>query len=105
MSTKIMSTKLTRSVAAAVALTASAMLFAAPEANTRPPRTIEDIMKDCQFMGWTWKRETVMGLPGRTCTSKTADKDGRYWQDRYSLSGSPRGLCYRFSVDTDWVCT
>ncbi|EHB48722.1 hypothetical protein MycrhDRAFT_5563 [Mycolicibacterium rhodesiae JS60] len=88
--------------AAAVALTAGAILFAAPEADAMP---IGDRQKECVSGGGTWARAMVQGGPGRTCTQWVGSgSERRQYQDRFTLSGQGVGACYRFSVETAWVC-
>jgi hypothetical protein len=104
-----MSTKSIRSVAAAAALAAGAILVAAaPAADARPPRTTEDQLAqakiDCQLRDeGQWGRG---GGPGyHQCMFSTAASDGRtYWRDTYSPWGERTQVCYRFSIDTAWVC-
>ena len=91
-----------RAVAVAVALAAGATLFAAPGANSMP---IGDIQKECVSMGRTWARAMVQGGPGRTCTGWTGSgTDRRQVQEQYTSTGRSVGFCYRFSVETAWVC-
>lgn len=92
-----------RSVAAAVALAAAAILFAAPEADARPPKDTEDAIAamkaDCYNAKGTFKKVTDRDY---SCTLPF--KNGR--QDQWNMDnlGNTRSICYRFSVDTAWVC-
>jgi hypothetical protein len=103
-----MSIRSIRFATAAVALAAGAMLFAVPDAGARPPRTTEDKLAeakiDCQLRDeGNWGRG---GGPGyHQCTFSTAASDGRtYWRDTYNPFGEKSQVCYRFSIDTAWVC-
>ena len=103
-----MSAKSIRFATAAAALAAGAILFAAPEADARPPQTTEDQLAqakvDCQLRDeGKWGRG---GGPGyHQCTFSTAASDGRtYWRDTYNTFGTRTQVCYRFSIDTAWVC-
>jgi hypothetical protein len=103
-----MNTTSIRSATAAVALAVGAILFAAPEAGARPPQTTEDRLAeakvDCLLRDeGNWGRG---GGPGyHQCTFSTAASDGRtYWRDTYNIVGERTQVCYRFSIDTAWVC-
>ena len=92
-----------RAVAAAVALAAGAVLFAAPDADARPPRDTEDAITaakaDCKKKpSGKWETNGVFGY---LCTYRT----GSYHiLQHINSQGSYGQICYRLDVDAPWTC-
>jgi hypothetical protein len=110
MSTKNISTKLIRPVAAAVAFAAGAMLFAAPDADARPRKGVEDAVTsakaDClkEYRG-RWTVDYVGSkINGYLCTwwSRTEKKQWGVFYDE-SL-GWDQVICYRLDIEAPWIC-
>ncbi|WP_156425442.1 MULTISPECIES: hypothetical protein [unclassified Mycobacterium] len=93
-------------VAATVALAAGAALFAAPEADARPPRTTEDqLAQNCTSSDGIFERAQGQFKPrDRYYSCKYTLDDGSQSQHWFSSAGQPTQVCYRFSIDTAWVC-
>lgn len=76
------------------------------EADARPPRYIEDQLANekakCSYAKGTWARRGTTVGPGYSCTLPFVN--GRQDQWRFDSVGTRTGVCYRFSIDTDWVC-
>ena len=97
-----------RSVAAAVALAAGALaagalLFAAPEADARPPRGVEDAIQtakaDCtKKISGKWEKNGVFGY---LCTYRTG---AYYILQHIDKRGSYGQVCYRLDVEAPWTC-
>ena len=88
-----------RSIAAAVAFSSGTLLFAAPAADARPTKEVEDMMSDCRYAKGKFAR-----ISPRDYSCTLPFKNGR--QDQWNMDnlGNTRSICYRFSVDTAWVC-
>ncbi|EHB48724.1 hypothetical protein MycrhDRAFT_5565 [Mycolicibacterium rhodesiae JS60] len=87
------------SIAAAVALATGTLLFAAPAADARPTKEVEEMMSDCRYAKGKFVRVTARDY---SCTLPFVN--GR--QDQWNMDnlGNTRSICYRFSVETAWVC-
>jgi hypothetical protein len=96
-----------QALAAAVALAAATMPFAAPAADAMPPRGYEiQVRERCTNADGTWTRTTGTYIPRDRYYSCTfaPHSDGYQAMEWYTSAGRTTQVCYRFSVDTAWVC-
>jgi hypothetical protein len=99
-----------RAALAAILFAAAAMFGSVAidpaQADARPPRDTEDQLANekanCDYAKGTWARRGTTVGPGYSCTLPFVN--GRQDQWRYNSIGTRTTVCYRFSIDTDWVC-
>jgi uncharacterized membrane protein len=81
-------------------------MFAAPAADARPPRDVEDQIANekakCAYAKGAWGRNGTTAGPGYACTLPFVNDRQDQW--RFNSIGTRTAVCYRFSIDTSWVC-
>jgi hypothetical protein len=92
-----------RTFAAVVALAAGASLYAAPSADARPPRDVEDRIKEARdtCLARRQGKWRDNGAAGFTCSYRIPGSDVL---KHYDLLGRLEQICYRFDVESPWTC-